>query len=70
MAGMMGTTAFLSMWMNNTASTAIMLPVALAVVQELETHNEDSLRQETTTIQTVANINGTHLLKTDNSINL
>ncbi|CAF2089164.1 unnamed protein product [Rotaria magnacalcarata] len=39
---MMGSTAFLSMWMNNTAPTSIMLPVALAVVHELGIHSENS----------------------------
>ena len=29
-------TAFLSMWINNSAATSIMLPVALAVSEELE----------------------------------
>ncbi|CAF4228028.1 unnamed protein product [Rotaria magnacalcarata] len=53
MAGMMGATAFLSMWMNNTASTSIMLPVALAVVHELKNYSENSLNR-----QHVAVING------------
>ncbi|CAF3934021.1 unnamed protein product [Adineta steineri] len=43
MAGLMGATAFLSMWMNNTASTSIMLPVALAIVDELNVYNKNSL---------------------------
>ncbi|CAI8047247.1 Solute carrier family 13 member 3 [Geodia barretti] len=37
--GFMGTTAFLSMWMSNTAVAAMMLAIAHAVLQELE---EDS----------------------------
>ncbi|KAM9812834.1 solute carrier family 13 member 2-like [Syngnathus typhle] len=35
MIGFMGTTAFLSMWISNTASTAMMLPIANAVLQHL-----------------------------------
>ncbi|XP_038817711.1 solute carrier family 13 member 2-like [Salvelinus namaycush] len=35
MMGFMGTTAFLSMWIGNTASTAMMLPIANAVLKQL-----------------------------------
>jgi sodium-dependent dicarboxylate transporter 2/3/5 len=34
--GFMGTTAFLSMWISNTAATMMMVPIALAVIQQLE----------------------------------
>ena len=34
--GFMGTTAFLSMWISNTATTLMMLPMALAVIQGCE----------------------------------
>ncbi|CAF2069317.1 unnamed protein product [Rotaria magnacalcarata] len=51
---MMGSTAFLSMWMNNTAPTSIMLPVALAVVHELGIYSENSLnRQQAAVINVV-----------------
>lgn len=35
MIGFMGTTAFLSMWISNSASTAMMLSIANAVLQQL-----------------------------------
>ncbi|CAF3622495.1 unnamed protein product [Adineta steineri] len=38
MAGLMITTCLISMWINNAASTSIMLPVALAIADEYEQH--------------------------------
>ncbi|CAF2105487.1 unnamed protein product [Rotaria magnacalcarata] len=52
---MMGAAVFLSMWMNNTASTSIMLPVALVVVHELGIYSENFLNR-----QQAAVINGKH----------
>jgi hypothetical protein len=40
MAGLMGVTAFLSMWINNSASANIMIPTALAIVSELQTYQQ------------------------------
>ena len=41
MAGLMGVTAFLSMWISNSAATSIMLPVASAIIDELERHEKE-----------------------------
>jgi di/tricarboxylate transporter len=46
MAGLMGVTAFLSMWINNSAATSIMIPAAVAIVDELRTHREAAQRVE------------------------
>jgi di/tricarboxylate transporter len=40
MAGLMGVTAFLSMWINNSAATSIMIPAAIAIIDELQTHRQ------------------------------
>lgn len=36
MMGFMGITAFLSMWINSVASTALMLPIAQSVMESLK----------------------------------
>jgi len=43
MAGFMSLTAFISMWINNTATTSLMAPIALAVLNQIneEVRNED-----------------------------
>jgi di/tricarboxylate transporter len=40
MAGLMGVTAFLSMWINNSASANIMIPTAIAIVNELQDYEQ------------------------------
>jgi sodium-dependent dicarboxylate transporter 2/3/5 len=40
MGGLMVVTAFLSMWINNSSATSIMLPVALAISDILEHHEK------------------------------
>jgi di/tricarboxylate transporter len=40
MAGLMCVTAFISMWINNSAATSIMLPVAVAIVDQLENYDK------------------------------
>jgi sodium-dependent dicarboxylate transporter 2/3/5 len=42
MAGLMAVTAFLSMWINNSAATSIMIPAAIAIIDELQNHQKDT----------------------------
>ena len=48
--GFMSTTAFLSMWISNTATAAMMLPIAQAVLLEIK--ERDELAPNTVTIRT------------------
>ena len=41
-------TAFLSMWISNTATTAMMVPILEAVIAELESAEETDLGGDTT----------------------
>jgi len=43
--GFMISTAFLSMWISNTATTVLMLPIALAVVGEVQATDEDAVNR-------------------------
>jgi sodium-dependent dicarboxylate transporter 2/3/5 len=41
MAGLMAVTAFLSMWINNSAATSIMIPAAVAIIDEFQQHEQE-----------------------------
>jgi len=41
MAGLMGVTAFLSLWINNSGATSIMIPAAVAIIDELQLHEQE-----------------------------
>ena len=56
MAGLMGVTAFLSMWINNSAATSIMLPVALAITDELANHSRNYQLKKATNIAVIEQI--------------
>ena len=43
----MGVTAFLSMWINNSASANIMIPTAIAIVNELKTYQQTTKQTST-----------------------
>jgi sodium-dependent dicarboxylate transporter 2/3/5 len=47
MAGLMGVTAFLSMWINNSAATNIMIPTAIAIVNELQNNHRTDNHKNT-----------------------
>ena len=38
----MGVTAFFSMWINNSAATSIMIPAAVAIINELQQHEQET----------------------------
>jgi len=42
MAGLMAVTAFLSLWINNSAATSIMIPAAIAIIDELQQHEQET----------------------------
>ncbi len=49
----MGVTAFVSMWINNSAATSIMIPAAIAIIEELQNHQQNT--QERSVIPMDAN---------------
>ena len=58
MAGLMAVTAFLSMWINNSAAASIMLPVALAITDELENHSKSAHEKKKSLKEATAAVNG------------
>ncbi|KAM5220715.1 Na(+)/dicarboxylate cotransporter 3 isoform 2-T2 [Hipposideros larvatus] len=65
--GMMVTTSFLSMWLSNTASTAMMLPIASAILKSLFGQKEarKDLSSETEENAAAAQTNGLHTVPTE-----
>jgi len=61
MAGLMGVTAFLSMWINNSAAANIMIPTAIAIVNELQNY------QQTMKQTAVSDENDNHENSTDDA---
>ena len=57
----MGVTAFLSMWINNSAATSIMLPVAIAICDELERHTKNFLDKTQAIKEATSAVNGNQL---------
>ncbi|CBY20045.1 unnamed protein product [Oikopleura dioica] len=51
LAGFMATTSFISMWMSNVATTAMMVPIAKAVLDQLEDVIESETSKESTAEQ-------------------
>ena len=64
MFGFMTTTAFLSMWISNTATTAMMIPIAHAVLTQLDSHRKSSVEDGLdTTGETRMALSGSHRKK-------
>ncbi|CAF3682804.1 unnamed protein product [Rotaria sordida] len=71
LGGLMAVTAFLSMWINNSAAASIMLPVSLAIINELERHGKDYsdkkriIKQTTSIVHEVLELNETEIQNGD-----
>jgi di/tricarboxylate transporter len=58
MGGLMGVTAFLSMWISNSAAASIMLPVGLAIIGELEVHEKEHREKKKAIQKATSAVNG------------
>ncbi|CAF3589748.1 unnamed protein product, partial [Rotaria sp. Silwood1] len=57
LGGLMAVTAFLSMWINNSAAASIMLPVSLAIIDELERHEKNYSDKKQTVKEATSTVN-------------
>jgi hypothetical protein len=69
MGGLMAVTAFLSMWINNSSAASIMLPVALAISDELAGHERDYHDKKRATAEATAAVNGKIIIEEKSEIN-
>jgi di/tricarboxylate transporter len=58
MAGLMAVTGFLSMWINNAATASIMLPVVMAITEELDRHGKEYHDKKRAIKEATAAVNG------------
>jgi sodium-dependent dicarboxylate transporter 2/3/5 len=63
MGGLMAVTAFLSMWISNSAATSIMLPVTLAICDELDRHRKDYRDKKQAIKVATSAVNGKRIIK-------
>jgi len=63
MAGLMAVTAFLSMWISNSAATSIMLPVVLAITDELERLEKDYRDKSQAIKEATSAVNGKTMIE-------
>ncbi|CAF4211952.1 unnamed protein product [Rotaria socialis] len=64
MAGLMIVTAFLSMWINNSAATSIMIPAAIAIIDEFKSYDQQhhQTNQSQREPEEILSVNGLTLL--------